>query len=1081
MKKTTLIIFIALVVFGFGLNWLISSPQESEHDKRSKVDTRIDNEHYWEKMAEKGYIPFNPETRVPPAVYKGSKIKAFSVITEDSPDVPVTTINSTQSETSIFVDPNNNEIVLNSNNSTQNPVGQLYGANGFFSFNAGESWGGEVQGAGGGNSGDPTTAIGLDGRWFVNFISNPGGMGIAYSDNQGDTWTTKTVAPNPGSLADKNHMWIDNSPTSPYQGNLYVAWTNFGGPEDSEIAISRSTDNGATWSTSVAVSNAVNAGSHNQGVNLSTGPNGEVYAIWGVYDGWPTDESAIGMAVSMDGGASWEPSVRIIDNIRGIRTTETSKNMRVNSFPSAAVDCSNGPDAGAIYVAWSNIGVPGVNTGNDMDVYVIKSSDKGETWGDPIRVNQDPAGEGKQHYFPWITVDASNGIVSLVFYDDRNVSDNETEVFCANSDDGGETWEDFQVSDVSFSPAPIPGLAGGYMGDYLGIYAYDGMVYPVWMDNRTGTVMAYVSPYETNSLNKPRNLSADLTFETGATDLEWTFEETPEFIEFNIYRDGELVGTTTDTTYTDMLPDYGVYSFQVTAVYPDDMESGAASTSIQWGDAHISVSPLSIYETLTVDSMATKYITVVNTGQLDLYYQIQTFTPEKAAGPDEYCAASGGGYEYISRVTFGDIDNPSVSNNYTDYSNLSTLIQVGKSYDLVVENGDGYNLDQCGVWIDWDQNGVFDDGMIEMDGSPGEGPYSASVTPPVGSKTGNTTMRVRIRYTGELDPCGNTSYGEVEDYAVSIQGWLDINPVVDTIQPGDTVMVAVDFDATDLETGMYYSNALFYSNDPDVDQIEVELTLEVVESMVMASVLNDMDEICMGTETQLFASPIGAVVDPTFEWMSDPEGFTSDEQNPMIMPEESTWYYVTMTSNGISTSDSVYLTVLDLPNVNIGADSLLCGSWQVELDAGPDGLKYLWSTGAETRTIVVDSTTVFSGYGLREISVTVYGLNGCVNADTVVYDFMNCTGIDELKDNISVNVYPNPFNGEFNIDLSAISDDEVEVFIMNQLGAMVYRQDGIEVRGNKNLKINLGENASGVYQLTVKGKNSLVTKTIISK
>jgi hypothetical protein len=215
--------------------------------------------------------------------------------------------------------------------------------------------------------------------------------------------------------------------------------------------------------------------------------------------------------------------------------------------------------------------------------------------------------------------------------------------------------------------------------------------------------------------------------------------------------------------------------------------------------------------------------------------------------------------------------------------------------------------------------------------------------------------------------------------------------------------------------------------------------------------------------------------------MSDPEGFTSTEQNPMIMPEMSSWYHVTMTSNGYSTSDSVYVTVLALPNVNIGADSLMCGSWDVELDAGPDGLKYLWSTGADTRTIVVDSTTGYSGYGIRDISVIVYGVNGCINADTVVYEFMNCTGIDELANNISVNIYPNPNEGEFNIDLTAIEDDKVELFIMNQVGALVYRQEDIQVRGNQNLRINLDGNASGVYQLTVKGKNSQVTKKIILK
>ena len=105
------------------------------------------------------------------------------------------------------------------------------------------------------------------------------------------------------------------------------------------------------------------------------------------------------------------------------------------------------------------------------------------------------------------------------------------------------------------------------MGDYLGIIARDGWVYPVWCDNRTGTVMTYCSPYETNPLSRPRDLQATVTFESGEVELEWSYEEAENFLNFNIYRGDELVGTTSDTVYTDILPDYGIYSYKVTAQY----------------------------------------------------------------------------------------------------------------------------------------------------------------------------------------------------------------------------------------------------------------------------------------------------------------------------------------------------------------------------------------------------------------------------------------------------------------------------------------------------------------------------------
>ncbi len=467
--------------------------------EKYKVDTRIDNMSYWRRMASLGLVPVAPDVKAPFGKYTGSQLSGRNVTTEDSPDIPVTTESSTQSENSIFVNPNNNQALLQSNNSTPNPVSGIYGANGFLSTDAGSTWGGSVQGAGGENSGDPATAIGLNGWYYVGYIHSNGGQGVSYSSNQGATWTPVLVAPSPGgfgSLLDKNHMWIDNSPTSPYSGYLYDAWTNFGGSNDANIEINRSSDQGLTWSTPVNISSAINAGSHNQGVNLQTGPNGEVYAIWAIYDGWPTDESAIGMAKSLNGGATWQTATRIINNIRGIRTSGISKTMRVNSFPSMTVDISNSGNRGTLYVTWANIGTPGINTGSDIDVYLSKSTDQGLTWSTPTKVNQDAPGAGKQHYFPWVACDPANGNLSIVYYDDRNVPSNQCEVYVSNSTDGGASWEDVKVSDVSFTPQSIPGLADNYFGDYLAINANNRWVYPAWTDNRSGTAMTYVSPFQ---------------------------------------------------------------------------------------------------------------------------------------------------------------------------------------------------------------------------------------------------------------------------------------------------------------------------------------------------------------------------------------------------------------------------------------------------------------------------------------------------------------------------------------------------------------------------------------------------------
>ncbi len=493
MKNVLRFAMIVVTVL-MAVNTVSAQNQKPEFPAGYQVDTRIDNMGYWQRCAQAGLTPVQPFAPIPPARYNGSKVLMRGVRVIDSPDVCVTNepSNSTQSENSIVVNPNNEVILLNSNNSTPQPSnGTVKGADALHSTDGGETWGGTVEGAGGPNSGDPAAVIDLNGRWFIGFIDNANGQSVAYSDNQGTNWSVSKVANGTMlNLLDKNHLWVDISPVSPFKNQLYNGWM-----QSNNIYVSRSVTSGTSWSTPVNISSATAAGSHNQGINFKCGPDGEVYAAWSVYDNWPGDEKAIGFSKSLDGGATWSTAVRAINNTKGIRTTGVSQNMRVNSFPCMTVDLSNGPNRGNIYVVWTNIGTPGINSGTGSSVWLIKSTDQGATWSAPKRVNSDSTA-GKHHYLPWIACDPTNGYLSVVFYDNRNCGSAEAEAWMAYSTDGGETFTDLKVSDVTFTPAPIPNMASKYMGDYLAIDAYGGVAYPCWTDTRSGHCLTYVSPIE---------------------------------------------------------------------------------------------------------------------------------------------------------------------------------------------------------------------------------------------------------------------------------------------------------------------------------------------------------------------------------------------------------------------------------------------------------------------------------------------------------------------------------------------------------------------------------------------------------
>jgi hypothetical protein len=960
----------------------------------TRLNTAIDNMGYWRAAMDAGLTAPNPSRTVPSAEYTGSEIRAVSVITDDSPDVCLISGNTSQSENSAFINPNDPDKVINSNNSTNTPSWSitLYGANYLYTADQGETWEGSVQGAGGTNSGDPTTAIGRDGRYFINYINNGMGQSISYSDDGGATWASTLVANGGGNTLDKNHMWIDNCNSSPYEGNIYIAYTPFGGTNDQEVELRYSSNNGINWSNGLHISGGCNAGYMCHGVNLQTGPGGEVYAAFAIYDTWPSDETAIGFARSLDGGATWE-SFRAISNIKGIRSSGTGKNMRVNAFPVMACDVSNSPNRGNIYIIWPNHGVPGVNSGNDVDVYMIRSEDNGDNWSAPVRVNQDPAGMGKKHYQCWITCDPQTGTLSTIFYDDRNVSSSQCEVYCANSSDAGSTWEDFKVSDVAFTPTPITGLASSYFGDYINITANGGKVYPIWTDNRTATALTYTSPYQTSTMTAPIDLIAQVDEETGQVNLSWTHPGGATFDHYNVYRGLTLLGTCTLPFYTDMLPAYGSYTYKVTAVYTVEGESAPATATVEWGHGQAEVNPGSIEVTVLPDGTLSTVMQLANTGQLPLSYTSGFSLPQGNRGDNRsYCTGIGScGGEGIAGVLYGDVSNFSACVGYEDYTALSTLVPAGDSFTITVQNITNiYPQDVCGIWVDWNQNEDFtDDGSITVSGSPGTGPYTATINVPDNAKNGMARMRIRVRRGGTLSACGSSTTGEVEDYSVNVLGWVTASPRWGSIQPGSSQDITFNFDAASLALGDYHANYTIHSNDPDGDII-VPVTMHVVNASV--DITTNKDTICYGGSTLLNTTVVGGSGNYTYSWTSDPTGFTSDQANPVVSPQVTTTYYVTVSDGNFVLQDQITITVLAIPVINLGQDVSICAGFSAILDAGTGFSHYLWSTGQSTQSIEVSQA--------GDYWVEVTNSFGCSNRDTIALNVNPLPAVNLGQDGI---------------------------------------------------------------------------------
>ena len=390
-----------------------------------------------------------------------------------------------------------------------------------YSTDGGETWtdGGVIEPEPGGNvMGDPVLAADAEGTfYYATLADNASGrsiIGVARSTDEGETWSVPVDASpgRPGGNTFQDKPWLAVDATrSKHRGNVYVAWTELseGGPR--RMLFSRSVDGGLTFSEPVELPTDEGCQPF-IGTQVAVGPRGEVYVVW------IEDRLRMCFQKSLDGGVSFttarefvrqdpighpqdscEPRPLPTDPFDVLHSRKVlNGDIRVQEWPSLAVDTSKSPYKGSIYVALPSRGpFP-----DEADVFLMSSRDGGETWSGvgtpeqdlaPIhQLNDDTTTNDQFH--PTVAV-GPDGTVVVTWYD-RRLSDDpvrenwEIDLFAAMSTDGGQTFgPNFRVSDASFPPSQTNpnsnGMSGCYMGEYNGMAAGEpGEFLVAWGDNR---------------------------------------------------------------------------------------------------------------------------------------------------------------------------------------------------------------------------------------------------------------------------------------------------------------------------------------------------------------------------------------------------------------------------------------------------------------------------------------------------------------------------------------------------------------------------------------------------------------------
>ena len=325
------------------------------------------------------------------------------------------------------------------------------------------------------------------------------------------------------SFLDKPWMATGPHPTVEDQMVIYVSYVKFntiydilylgelptlGAPEvQTTPMLSYSLDQGVTWSESVAVgptvkrtygeiddtegqSNAIGTKRVVQGPFPVVDSKGTLYVTW--LDS-TDDESMKGLAEfymskSEDGGETFGEPKRIARFLEpGFRPRNAYFRYWASAFPKVAVGVND-----ELYVTY--VGLPANNPQDEGDVYFIRSTNGGDRWSRPKRINADET--DALQFFPAMDV-GPDGTIHLMWGDMRDDPvQTRYHIYYSRSEDQGENWGfeleelDLKVGDTrvtDFPSNPNKGFPRGlFLGDYFAIAASENDAYLVWADTRLG-------------------------------------------------------------------------------------------------------------------------------------------------------------------------------------------------------------------------------------------------------------------------------------------------------------------------------------------------------------------------------------------------------------------------------------------------------------------------------------------------------------------------------------------------------------------------------------------------------------------
>jgi PKD repeat protein len=249
-------------------------------------------------------------------------------------------------------------------------------------------------------------------------------------------------------------------------------------------------------------------------------------------------------------------------------------------------------------------------------------------------------------------------------------------------------------------------------------------------------------------------------------------------------------------------------------------------------------------------------------------------------------------------------------------------------------------------------------------------------------------------------------------------------------------------------------------------------------------------EGCFGMEVEFIDNSLGAT---SWSW-SFPGGTpeSSTAQNPAVVYENPGVYSVTLEiSDGTNTTQMTkndYITVMDVPaqpdNI-IGESEVGSGDIaEYHVTHMEECTLYDWvlePAGSGVLNVDMNVVTItWSESWTGQATLMVCGGNDCgmgEYSEEFVITVMDPTGISEVDGN-TLEIYPNPNTGKFNIILGSTSEANYSLKIVSPIGVDMMNKS-FTVNGQYIETVDISALAEGIYYLIIKNDSQTIVEKII--